>query len=243
MYKTSRSLERIFDPHTAESLADVLYEMGKDLLGSQQYPMAVKWLERAYEVLDGQELDKLSTDASELRISIIQSTVKTLLALKEESSLQKARTLVELLESELGDKLIVLLLKLELLSADTTETFDSNTYSDVVQRMTRALLLNDSNFSLIMFHIRKLNDKSPSLASKALEDLMRVRVLKMDREDWIEKVLITRLWISVSQRDSPEALQPLDEFFSMVATNVRQPVSPGATLAAHTVSSPLLWTF
>jgi nucleotidyltransferase/DNA polymerase involved in DNA repair len=216
--------------------------MGKDLLDSQQYPMAVKWLERAYEVLSGQELDKLSTDASELRISIIQSTVKALLALQEDSSLKKARTLIDLLESELGDKLIVLLLKLELLSADKTETFDSNTYSDVIQRMTRVLLLNDANFSLIMFHIRKLNDKSPSLASKALEDLMRLRVLKMDRVDWIEKVLITRLWISISQRDSPEAMQSLDEFFSMVTSNVRQPVSAGATLAAHTVSPPLLWT-
>jgi len=240
MYKTSKSLERILDPHTAESLADILYEMGKDLLESQQYPLAVKWLERAYEVLDGQGLEKLSTDASELRISIIQSTVKALLELQENSSLEKARALVDLLENELGDRLIVLLLKLELLSADTIESFDSNTYSDVVQRMTRVLILTDCNFSLIMFHIRKLNDKSPSLASKALEDLMRLRVLKVDRDDWIEKVLITRLWISISQRDSPEALQSLDEFFSMVTSNVRQPVSAGATLAAHTVSAPSL---
>lgn len=239
MYKSSRSSDRVFDPHTAESLADVLYEMGKDLLHSQQYPMAVKWLERAFEVLESQELDKLSMDASELRISIIQSSVKALLGLQEDASRAKALTLIDLIESETGDKLIVLLLKLELLSANTTETFDSNSYSDILQRMTRTISLGDSNFKLIMFHIRKLNDKSPSLACRALEDFMRLRILRMNREDWVEKVLVTRLWISIGQRDSPEALSSLEEFFSMIAANSR-PVSAMGTLAAHTVSLPLL---
>jgi hypothetical protein len=243
MYKNSRSSKRVFDPHTAESLADVLYEMGKDLLESQQYPMAVKWLERAYEVLESQELDRLSMDASELRISIIQSSVKALLGLQDDPSLGKARNLVDLLESEIGDKLIVLLLRLELLSASTMETFDSSSYGDVLQRMTRIMSLSDANFKLIMFHIRKLNDKSPSLACKALEDLMKLRILKMNREDWVEKALVTRLWISLGQRDSPEALSSLDDFFSMIATNVNQPVSAAATLAAHTVSLPLSLEF
>lgn len=239
MYKSSRSSEKVFDPHTAESLADVLYEMGKDLLGSQQYPMAVKWLERAFEVLEDQQLDRLSMDASELRISIIQSLVKALIGSQEASLLGKVRDLVDLLESETGDKMVVLLLRLELLSANTTETFDSNSYSDVLLRITRTMTLSETNFKLFMFHIRKLNDKSPSLACKALEDLMRLRILKTDREDWIEKVLITRLWISVGQRDSPEALLSLDQFFAMIATNVNKSVSASATLAAHTVSLSL----
>ncbi|TVY81885.1 Sporulation-specific protein [Lachnellula suecica] len=237
MYKNSKKLERVFDPHTAESLADVLYEMGKGLLDSHEYPMAARWLERAYEVLESQELEKLSMDANELRISIIQSSVKALLGLEEETALVKARSLVDQLADETGDKLIVLLLRLELLSAKTTEIFDSNAYSDVLHRMTRIMSLGDSNFSLIMFHIRKLNDKSPSLACGALEDLMKLRILKQDRVEWVERVLVTRLWISIGQRESPEALSSLDKFFSYVAENVKQPVSAGATLAAHT----LLW--
>lgn len=241
MYKNSRSSERVLNPHTAESLADVLYEMGKDLLESQQYSMAVKWLERAYEVLERQELDMLSINAYELRNSIIQSSVKALLGLQDDSSLGKARNLVSLLENESGDKLIVLLLKLELLSASTRETFDSNSYSDVLQRMTRIMSLSDTNFKTIMFHIRRLNEKSPSLACKALEDLMRLRILKMDKEDWVEKVLVTRLWISVTQRDSPEVLSSLEEFFTMIATNVNQPIGATATVAAHTASLPLVY--
>lgn len=240
MYNNARCSERTFNPHTAESLADVLYEMGKDLLHSQQYPMAIKWLERAYEILSSQELDRLSFDASELRISILQSSVKAQLGLKDGASLEKARSLVDFLESELGDKLVVLLLKLEVISANEAGSFDVNSYGDTIRRMIRTITLSDSNFRLIMFHIRKLNDQSPSLACGALEDLMQLRISKEDREDWLEKVLITRLWVSISQKGSPEDLVLLEQFFTKVLADVRQSLSTAATLAAHTVGKPSL---
>lgn len=236
MFKKSISSQEIFDSNTAESLADVLYEIGKGLLGKQQYQMAVKWLDRAFEVLTGQELDRLSMDASELRISIIESLVKALLGLQEQETFDRATNLVSLLESEVGDKLIVLLLKLELHSSPTNETFDSSSYGDVLRRMSRTLSLSPANFKLIMYHIRKLNDKSPSLACKTLDDLLKLRVLPESKEEWIEKVLITRLYMTVGQRDSDDVLLLLEKLFSVIVESVKQPVSPAATLAAHTVS-------
>jgi hypothetical protein len=236
MFKKSISSKQFFDPPTAEGLADVLYEMGKDLLSKQQYPLAVKWLDRAYEVLTDQELDRLSTDASELRISIIETLVKGLLGLHEEESLQRARSLIELLESELGDKLVVLLLRLELLSSSTNENFDSNSYSDIIHRMTRNIVLSNANFRLIMFHIRKLNDKSPSLACIALDELMRLRIFASGKCDWVERVLITRMWMMAGQGDTPEVLASFENCLSLIAANINQPITSAATLAAHTVS-------
>jgi hypothetical protein len=236
MFKKSISSKQFFDPHTAEGLADVLYEMGKDLLGKQQYPLAVKWLHRAYEVLTDQELDRLSTDASELRISIIETLVKGLLGLHEEESLQRARSLIELLESELGDKLVVLLLRLELLSSSTNESFDSKSYSDIIHRMTRNIVLSSANFRLVMFHIRKLNDKSPSLACIALDELMRLRIFASGKCGWVERVLITRMWMMAGQGDTPEVLASFENCLSLIAANINQPITSAATLAAHTVS-------
>jgi hypothetical protein len=235
MYKLSISSIESFESNTAENLADVLYEMGKDLLHKQQFPLAVKWLDRAYEVLSSQELDRLSIDASELRTSIIQTLIKALLCLKDQEAIERARSLVSLLESVLGDKLIVLLLKLEILSAPSAGAFDSGQYSDVLQRMTRYLLITDANFKLFMFHVRKLNDKSPSLACKALDEFLGLRILKEEREEYIEKVLITRLWITVNQRESPKALASLQELFTFIATNTTKPISSAATHGAHTV--------
>jgi hypothetical protein len=236
MYKLSISAIQGFDYNVAESLADVLYEMGKDLLHKQQYQLAVKWLDRSYEVLNGQELDRLSIDASELRTSIMQTLIKALLYLKNPEALERARSLINLLESVLGDKLIVLLLKLEILSASSSEVFDSSQYSDLLHRMTRSIPMSEVNFKLFMFHVRKLNDKSPSLACKALDELLNLRILREEREEFIEKVLITRIWITVSQRETVEAIEALQELFALIVCNSKRAISSAATHGAHTVS-------
>jgi hypothetical protein len=236
MYKLSISAIQGFDYNVAESLADVLYEMGKDLLHKQQHQLAVKWLDRSYEVLNGQELDRLSIDASELRTSIMQTLIKALLYLKNPEALERARSLINLLESVLGDKLIVLLLKLEILSASSSEVFDSSQYSDLLHRMTRSIPMSEVNFKLFMFHVRKLNDKSPSLACKALDELLNLRILREEREEFIEKVLITRIWITVSQRETVEAIEALQELFALIVSNSKRAISSAATHGAHTVS-------
>jgi hypothetical protein len=235
MFNKSMSFRQILDPNTAESLADVLYEMGKDLLQRKQYKLAVKWLERALDVLTGQELDRLSMDASELRMSIAELSIKALLANQDQESAHRAHNLVELLENEVGDKLIVLLLKLELLSSATSETFDSNSYADILRRMIRSTVLSKEIFKLIMYHIRKLNGKSPSLACRALDELLKLRVISEDKEEWVEKILITRLYMTGGQTDSAPDLMTLEELFSFIVANIKRPVSSAATHAAHTV--------
>src|SRR5262245_57267664 len=58
---------------TAESVADLLYEMGKGLSDKRNYELAVRWLERAHDVLEEQKLEMLSVEAGELRLSIMLS--------------------------------------------------------------------------------------------------------------------------------------------------------------------------
>lgn len=237
MFNKSMASKHFFDAGTAESLADVLFEMGKDHLGKKQYAIAVKWLDRAYNILVEQELDRLSMDASELRLSIVESLIRALLGLQEPESTDKARSLVDLLENEVGDKLIVLLLRIELISKSPDETFDSNSYFDILQRMTRTMVLTESNFKLIMHHIRKLNDKRSSLACKALDELLKLRLFQEDKTEWIEKAIITRLWMVTSQKDSPETLVVLGQVLSTTFDSLSKPFGAAATLAAQTVSS------
>jgi hypothetical protein len=237
MFKKSMSAKKIFGPNSTESLADILYEMGKDLLLKRQHAMAAKWLERSYEVLSMQELDRLSMDARELRVSIMESLIKSLLGLRDEVSVDKARSFVDLLESEVGDKLLVLLLRLDLLFAVTNDTFDSNSYFDIVQRMTRSVVLTDPNIRLIMHHIRKLTDKSPSLACKALDELLELRILPSKREEWIEKALVTRVWMATYKLESIDTLLSLEQVLSTTFESLGKPVSSAVALASHTVRS------
>jgi hypothetical protein len=73
MFAKCKQLVRSLTPSTAENLADLLYDMGRALLGKHKYELAVRWLERAYEVLGDQDIELLSAEAGELRLSIMQS--------------------------------------------------------------------------------------------------------------------------------------------------------------------------
>lgn len=236
MFQKSTSSGRVLDPHAAENLADVLYEMGSDLFSKKDFTMAAKWLERAYGVLTSQDLDRMSMDASELRTSVINLWIKALLELRDQDVVEKAHGLIDLLQDELGDKLLVLLLRLEAISTAPTESFNTNSYHDILQRMTRTIVLTDANLKLIMTHIRKLNDKSPSLACAGVDELFNLRIIKAGRVDWIEKLLIMRILMATSQRDSPDALVSLEHILSSIGAHLRQPVSARGTHAAHTVS-------
>lgn len=72
MFSKSKQINWALTPSAAENLADLLYEMGKDLLEKRNYELAVRWLERAYDVIGEQELEMLSPEAGELRLSIMQ---------------------------------------------------------------------------------------------------------------------------------------------------------------------------
>ncbi|KAB8288201.1 hypothetical protein EYC80_010206 [Monilinia laxa] len=238
MFNKSQASKNIFDHATTESLSDTLYEMGKALLEKEQHTLAVKWLERAYEVLNGDELDKLSVDATELRISIIETLVKALLHEKTTESIQQARDLVGLLEAELGDKLVVFLLKLDLLTELPDETFDGLAYSAILNKMTRILVINPRNLRLFMFHVRKLNEKAPSKACTVLDDMIRLRIKELAvMMEWLEKTLLTRIWMTVSGRETDELFAATEGFLSIIAENVEKSIGVEATMAAHT----LLW--
>lgn len=69
MYVKCKQLAIALTSSSAETLADLLYEMGKESLSKCQYEAATKWLERAYDTLGEQEMEMLSPEASELRLS------------------------------------------------------------------------------------------------------------------------------------------------------------------------------
>jgi hypothetical protein len=72
MFSKIKQMNCAISPSTAEKLADLMYEIGKDLLKKRNYELTVRWLERAHDIIGEQELEMLSPEAGELRLSIIQ---------------------------------------------------------------------------------------------------------------------------------------------------------------------------
>jgi hypothetical protein len=73
MYTKCKQLTSALTPKSAETLADLLYEIGKDSFEKRNYEAAIRWLERAYDTLGEQDMELLSPEASELRLSTMHS--------------------------------------------------------------------------------------------------------------------------------------------------------------------------
>jgi len=72
MFAKCKQIGGALAPDTAEDMADLSYEIGKQALTKRNYEAAVKWLERACDILGEQDLAMLSPEASELRLCIFQ---------------------------------------------------------------------------------------------------------------------------------------------------------------------------
>lgn len=111
-------------------------------------------------------------------------------------------------------------------------------------------------FPSIMHHIHKLKSHryivpipamwiqqlvltlcSSVMASKALEDLIDMRLFREEKQIWIEKVVITRIWVGTSNNSAEYPIEKIHEFLDSVLANSKVPLSPSATHAAQTVSS------
>ncbi|KAL2351922.1 meiosis protein SPO22/ZIP4 like-domain-containing protein [Cryomyces antarcticus] len=223
MFRKASLNKTRLDPATAEKFADLLYEIGKDQLRKKEFEIAVRWLERSYDILAEQDLEKLSSDAGELRLSIMHGLVRALLGLQNDGARSKAWDLVNLLDSDFGDKLVVSLLKLELLSSESE--FRAEDYYNVLARMIRAIVLTESNF------------KTPDLACKMLDNFLTTRLFGSENDDWIEKTSITRLWIATSLPEATDALASLLQLIESISQEYGKCFTPPATHAAQT----LLW--
>ncbi|KAK0663176.1 hypothetical protein DIS24_g1486 [Lasiodiplodia hormozganensis] len=148
---------------TGEMLTDTLFEIGRDLFKKGQYEDAAKWLDRAYNIIGEQNVEELDHDAVELRLAILNFLVRACLKVNTAESRDKACGIVDLLEFDHGDKTVVHLLKLDVISAD--QELDVEQYYNVVVRMIRSIVLTDTNFKTIMHHAHIIKESLTAYAT------------------------------------------------------------------------------
>ncbi|PTB63793.1 SPO22-domain-containing protein [Trichoderma citrinoviride] len=195
MFGKIDALRPNLDSISAEIIADTLQHIGFDLASKGDHGMAVKWLKRAYDIINHQALDQLSAKGLELRLAICQGLVRGLLDVGSHVCVQEAQDLVEYIESEIGDKPLVLHWRLELLQWAPGEAFDVDAYSSILHRMVRSFDYSDASFYFLLHHIRSLGERSPRLARGLLDELLLQHVVSSKKSEWIGKVVVRRLWM------------------------------------------------
>lgn len=191
----------------------------------------MKWLQRAWDLINDQQLQDMSRDAVELRMAVLQALVTALMALQTVESIEKAQNLVKYVESEVGDQPVVLLLNLEMLSKSPAETFDGEAYGNIIGRMVRSFRHTEPNFKLLMHHIGLLHAKCPGLGCSILDKFLSV-LIQGDQKKWIDKVVIKRISMTTSHRDfegtvndALKAVSKLEDSLSAEASFAAQAVS------------------
>ncbi|KAJ3950129.1 sporulation-specific protein 22 [Colletotrichum fioriniae] len=237
MYSKGHLQPNALDPNSAEKMAEILFEIGKDLSKKENFSMAVRWLERGYDIINAQDLSLLSRDAIELRLSIYQALIHALLGLGTPESSQKALDLVSYIESEIGEKPVVLLLRLELLQKTPAEVFDVEAYADILRRMVRSFNFSEAHFKLLVHHARKLHDKSPTLATSVVDGMLRGTIVSSGREEWVERLVLLRIWMETTQRDGMRAIEELMGALEGLQNNLNKPFGASTAVGALT----LIW--
>ncbi|KAL0941625.1 uncharacterized protein CTRU02_204388 [Colletotrichum truncatum] len=234
MYNKGQPTIQTLDPSSAEKMTEVLFEIGKDLSKKKNYNLAVKWLERAYDIINSQELDRLPRDAVELRLAVGQAHVHALLELNTREASQKAHDLVSYIESEIGGKPFVLLLRLELLQKAPAEVFDVEAYADILRSMVMTFNFSEAHFKLLLYHARKLHDKSPTLASSMVNGMLKSTIASSGRDEWVERLVLLRIWMETNQRDNMNGIEELHNVLNRLQDNSTKPFEASAAVGALT---------
>ncbi|KAI3556409.1 hypothetical protein CABS01_03819 [Colletotrichum abscissum] len=237
MYSKGHLQPNALDPTSAEKMTEILFEIGKDLSKKEDFGMAVRWLERGYDIINAQDLSLLSRDAIELRLSVCQALIHALLGLGTPESSEKALDLVSYIESEIGEKPIVLLLRLELLQKAPAEIFDIEAFADILRRMVRSFNFSEAHFKLLVHHARKLHDKSPTLATSVVDGMLRGTIVSSGREEWVDRLVLLRIWVETTQRDGMRAIEELMGVLVGVQDNLSKPFGASTAVGALT----LIW--
>ncbi|RKU40879.1 hypothetical protein DL546_001180 [Coniochaeta pulveracea] len=244
MYNKAHTADNTVESRYAEKLADVLYEIGEDMSRKKDFQNAAKWLSRAQDVINNQDIGQLSREALELRTAILQAHVSALLHLDTNEDLEKAQNLIDLMQSEMGNTLVVLVLRLDVLNKVPPEVFDSSAYAAVLGQMITSMkqldvemdpvttTVTEPAFGLINHHIGKLHSRNPKLGCTVMDEFISA-LAETQHEGWVERLVTRRIWMATSNPDSIASIEAVQASLSCL----RNPMSAEATIAIQT----LLW--
>lgn len=221
------------DSSLAEILADLLFEIGSAQWKKSLYTEGVRWLEKAYDVLAGQSVEVLSSDAGELQASIMHLLVRALIKVPGEGNWSKAWNIMGELEIDSGNRLAVLLLKLDLYAIDPSAS--AQEYCGVLQRISRTVHLTDPNMKTIIHHVHKIRLRNPRMAHATLETLLFERLIHAEEPAWMEKTLVTMIWNCTTATDLTDALDLLRNVLDTLFAKTGRAIQPSATHAAQIV--------
>ena len=74
-------------------------------------------------------------------------------------------------------------------------------------------------------------------ACKLVDDLLEMRLFREEEQKWIERAVITRIWIATTTPEKEDTLESMQDLFDKVLRNTTHPLSGPGAHASQTVCS------
>ncbi|KAK9248006.1 meiosis protein SPO22/ZIP4 like-domain-containing protein [Lipomyces tetrasporus] len=212
-----------------ESLIDIFYQIGTDLLRKKQYENADKWLGLGADLFLHSDSDgDLSETAIELKFNVMRNQIRALCYTGEADEIAKAKNLLRAMEDEFPSTIWFLMLKFDVVKNDKASSPDA--MLDVIMQMIFLGNLTATAFKIIMSTIQSLLNHNPVLACKALDYLLTKKLSLSDQQDWLQEAFVLRVTAiskdtSMQQHDSVNALNKL---FADMEKLISEPISAKA---------------
>ncbi|KZZ87885.1 Meiosis specific protein SPO22 [Ascosphaera apis ARSEF 7405] len=196
----------------AEAFADICYDIGHSHLGEKDFPLAVKWLERAFDALSKHDLGALSPDADELRLAVLHALARAKMVSPDGDSMD-VNILTEVLSKEYGNRLPVMLLNIEMISKEPEP--DCELYHEKLVGLLRTVPLTDANLNMLsqesfcIDNSVQLMQDLLDLAADALYQLIFQRLVLHHDPVPLERGFVTFIWMQTSGADASNTLNLL----------------------------------
>jgi hypothetical protein len=141
-----------------ETAADLCYEIGRSQQHQKRNESALSWLERAYQLVNGEDTDFSSLEKEDLRLAVVASFVESLTANSNTDNTQRAWNMLTSLEQDhgLGNRMTVLIMQFNILMK--AEDIDVSAASATVSRMIRSSVLTGQTYRTQVTHTPWFND-------------------------------------------------------------------------------------
>jgi Meiosis protein SPO22/ZIP4 like len=213
-------------PEAAENLADLLYEIGAAELKAKRPQSTIQWLERSHDIISDFESDRLSQNAPNLKMCTMQLLTKAYLALNTKQSREKAKDLLGLMDTEFGkDEVIVSLLQLDFIKSLPKLELQTEitAFHAILIRLFRMMQMTKDNFKILIHNVNKLRTLSPETACQALDDFHGLRLFDEQHAEYMEQIVVLRIWITLNTADKSTCIQDLNDFFDLLEKKSNRP--------------------
>lgn len=212
-------------------VAELLFDHGAQLLEQEKAEKSIAWLTRCNELITTQD----DVRYEDLRINATQNLTRAYILRGEESDLDSASDLLELAAESYPVAGWLYSLRLDYIARRYPDEIAP--FSALLQSMIRIVQLTTHTFQSIIRKVHDLHKLSLNAACDAL-DLLLPRTADADETQWIEKSLITRIWVAsqVSEAEHDQTVEKLDLTFSELHKRMSRRLCPRAIYAAQIVS-------